>query len=430
MKLCNNSVGNKIVAKMGASGKMKKAGGNWVQGDSFFDRLIEVDDLSERVRAGSHTLVVGPRRMGKTSLVRETLRRLENNGQYRTFFVDIEGAEDPADAIVAIAAECRSATGKWRRAGRALRNAVPVPELQYKDFKIRLRTKIHSETWKKHGDAIFQALARQEKPSVLAIDELPLLVRRLLTQGTDDITEEGRSATDVFLSWLRQHGQTHRPNVTLIVSGSVSIEPILQQAGLTAHMNIFQPLRLDAWDDNTSSQCLATLAESYAVDLPQEVCQSMCRRLRHCVPHHVQQFFDHMLTHLRRSGRRLATLEDVETVYERDMLGPRGQADLPHYESRLRLVLNDSDYHIAMEILTEAAISDGFIANDALLRYKLYYADGGERTDFAVENILSLLTHDGYLSQTSGGYRYVSGLLEDWWRLRYGGTFVPIMKRY
>lgn len=409
---------------------MNKAGGNWVQGNSFFDRQSEVEELSERVRAGSHTLVVGPRRMGKTSLVRETLRRLEEKGKCTTFFVDIEGAEDPADAIVAIAAECRSATGVWSRFSKAIRNVVPVGELQYKDFKIRLRAQIHSRNWKKQGDAIFQALAGQEKPCVLAIDELPLLVRRLLTQGTDDITEEGRSATDVFLSWLRQHGQSHRSNVTIVVSGSVSIEPILQQAGLTAHMNIFQPLSLDAWDENTSSQCLAALAESYSIDLPQEVRQSMCRRLRHCVPHHVQQFFDHMLTHLRRSSRRLATLEDVQTVYKRDMLGPRGQADLPHYESRLKLVLSDPDYHIAMEILTEAAISDGFIANDALLRYRLYYADGGQRTDFAVENILNLLAHDGYLSRTSEGYRYISGLLEDWWRLRYGGTFVPIMKRH
>jgi len=217
--------------------------------------------------------------------------------------------------------------------------------------------------------------------------------------------------------------------VTIIVSGSVSIEPILQQAGLTAHMNIFQPLSLDAWDENTSSRYLAALAERYAIDLPQEVRQSMCCHLRHCVPHHVQQFFDHMRTHLRRSNRRLAKLEDVQTVYERAMLDPRRQADLPHYESRLKQVLSDPDYHIAMEILTEAAISDGFIANDALLRYKLYYADGGQRTDFAVENILNLLAHDGYLSRTSEGYRYISGLLEDWWRQRYGGTFVPIMNR-
>ena len=368
--------------------------------------------------------------MGKTSLVRETLRRLQDNGECSTNFVDIGVAENPADAIVAIAAECRSATGKWRRVGKALGNLVPVGELQYKDFKIRLRAQIHSGNWKKHGDAIFQALARQKRPCVLAIDELSLLVRRLLTQGTDAITEEGRAATDVFLSWLRWNGQVHCPNVTIVVSGSISIEPILQQAGLTAHMNIFQPLSLDAWDENTSSQCLAALAESYSLDLPQEVRQGMCRRLRHCVPHHVQQFFDHMLTHLRRSNRRLATLEDVQTVYERAMLDPRGQADLPHYESRLKLVLSDSEYHIAMEILTEAAISNGFIANDALLRYRLYYADGGEHTDFAVENILNLLAHDGYLSRTSEGYRYISGLLEDWWRQRYGGTFVPIMKRH
>ena len=55
---------------------IEKAGGNWVDGHRFFDREVEVEALSERIRDGAHTLLTAQRRMGKTSLVRETLRRL------------------------------------------------------------------------------------------------------------------------------------------------------------------------------------------------------------------------------------------------------------------------------------------------------------------------------------------------------------------
>ena len=60
---------------------MRKAGGNWVVGDRFFDRESELEALGDRVQEGTHTLLTAQRRMGKTSLVRELLRRLKDNGR-------------------------------------------------------------------------------------------------------------------------------------------------------------------------------------------------------------------------------------------------------------------------------------------------------------------------------------------------------------
>ena len=53
-------------------------GSNWVYGDRFFDREVEIEALRERVENGTHTLLTAQRRMGKTSLVRELLRRLDD----------------------------------------------------------------------------------------------------------------------------------------------------------------------------------------------------------------------------------------------------------------------------------------------------------------------------------------------------------------
>lgn len=331
--------------------QLKKAGANWVEGDRFFDRAAELEALMERVRDGTHTLLTAQRRMGKTSLVRELLRRLGEEGSVETIFVDLEATTTPADAVAEIAAESRSIQGSWSRIRSRFANVlqgleidVTVDALAIPEVRVKLRAGIDAGNWRQKGDEVLAALAGNERPVVLAIDELPILVNRLLKGGDYRITPERKQAADELLSWLRKNGQVHRGRVCMILSGSVSLEPILQQAALSAHANIFSPFDLKPWDENTALDCLSALAETYGLDLSLTVRQGMCRRLRCQVPHHVQQFFDNLHEDLRRAGRSEASLEDVDRVYNGEMLGPRGQMDLEHYESRLKMVLGTEGY--------------------------------------------------------------------------------------
>ena len=415
---------------------LRKAGGNWVEGDRFFDREIDLEALTERVRDGTHTLLTAQRRMGKTSLVREVLRRLKVEGCFETIFVDLEGASTPADAIAEIGFQSRSAQGAWGRIKSLFANVLPaeveisgqVPALADGDLRVKLRAGVDTGNWRQKGDEVFAALAGNGRPVALAIDELPILVNRLL-KGDDyrerrdyGITSERRRAADEFLSWIRKNGQMHRGPISMILSGSVSLEPILQQAGLSAHANIFSPFDLKPWDRETAMACLGALGETYGLDLPQAVRQDMCRRLRCQIPHHVQRFFDTLHEDLRRAGRRSASPEDVERVYTDEMLGIRGQMDLEHYEGRLRMVLGDERYRAALEMLTDAAVNDGRLRGDAIGRHRQSLAaEAGAGTDPPlIEDVLHVLEHDGYLARQGDGYRFVSGLLEDWWRVRYG----------
>ena len=100
--VASNTVGNKSDGRTGMA--LRKAGGNWVAGNRFFNREVEIEALIERVEDGTHTLVTAQRRMGKTSLVRELLRRLGERGDFETVFVDLEDASTAADAVVEIAA--------------------------------------------------------------------------------------------------------------------------------------------------------------------------------------------------------------------------------------------------------------------------------------------------------------------------------------
>ena len=405
---------------------MRKAGGNWVTGDRFFDREAELEALTERVQEGTHTLLTAPRRIGKTSLVRELLRRLNDSGQCETIFVDLESATTPADAVAEIASQSQATKGAWGRI-RPLFPNVSLPDTEIGahipsiDFKVKLRANVDAGNWQHRGDRIFAALARGGRQVALALDELPILVNRLLKGNDGRITAEGKRTADEFLSWLRRNGQEHR-SVSMILSGSVSLEPILQHAGLSAHANIFPAFDLRPWDEKTAMACLAALAETYGLDLPTAVSNEMCRRLRCQIPHHVQRFFDVLHEHLRRDRRSTASTDDVEHVYDKEMLGVRGQMDMAHYEERLRMVLGDEAYRVALEMLTEAAVADGQLSGDAIARQRELRADANP---MQVDDVLHVLEHDGYLARQGDGYCFLSGLLEDWWHVRYGGSRAP-----
>ena len=414
--------------------KLRKAGSNWVDGDRFFDRVGDIEALEEQVRDGAHTLLTAQRRMGKTSLVRELLRRLGDGEDFEPIFVDLERATDPADAIAEIGACSQSAQGVWHRVKSVFANMPEavfnrIETLSVADVKATFRGGISAGTWQQKGDRLLAALAENEMAVVLALDELPILINRLLRgeQREGDITAKGKQAADEFLSWLRHNAQTHQGRIILIVSGSVGLEPILQQAGLSGHANVFSPFNLKPWDEETAMECLAALAAAYGLELPAAVRQEMCRRLRCQIPHHVQQFFHHMHQHLRRANRREASLEDVAAVYQQDLLGAHGQMVLDHYETRLRMVLGKSGYPMAIDMLTEAAVNEGRLSDLDVARFQ---EDAQARPkSLPIKDVLHTLEHDGYLAREDGGYRFVSGLLEDWWRARHGRHAISVLGR-
>ena len=93
------------------------------------------------------------------------------------------------------------------------------------------------------------------------------------------------------------------------------------------------------------------------------------------------------------------------------------------------MVLGDEGYGTALELLTEAAVNGGLLTGETIEQYRKALSSGevGERA--SIPELLYILEHDGYLESHEGGFRFVSGLLEDWWRTRHREFFTPIVQR-
>lgn len=401
--------------------KLTMSVGNPVEGEEcFWDRQEDLQLFTELLDAGAHVHLIAQRRMGKTSLIREVASLIKD--RYVTLSVDLQDDKSPADAVAALSAATRPHLDLWSKVKDSFGNILSrvkehVDSMDLSELTIHLRDGMVGEDWKERGDELFRSLASVEQGVVVFLDEVPILIGRLLRGATDQITPEGKRSADLFLSWLRENSIRHSGRVRVVVTGSIGLGPIIHRARLSATLNNFTPFVLKPWDESTAIGCLQALANQQGVTFTEGACEYMAQRLGCCIPHHVQTYFWLAYVRCRRRGDLTFSAVDAEQVYQEDMLGVNAHGELLHYEERLFAVLGKRLATVALAILTEVAQSDGITYEQVQSICRTYSFEDCEE----LPDILEVLEHDGYLALgPDKTYRFVSSFLCDWWRKRFG----------
>lgn len=403
--------------------KTRNKVGPWVIGEDFFNREAEVERLTQLIDEGHNVLLVAPRRIGKTSLVRETFRRMDARERDYLLFVDVQDCKTPEDVIVEIALAAQpygNLKTKFTDAFDSLLNGVRdnVDSI----FELRFREAIVGD-WRAKARKIVQTLAEADRSIVICLDELPIMLNRLITKPGDPA--EHRVEAEVFLSWLRRAFTAHPDKVRWIVCGSIGLEPILARHNLSFTIGHLRALHLPPWDRATADACLRSLAAGQGYDWPEECREVLLDRLAHFIPHHVQMYFGHVIDDWRRRGATTLTAEDVDRVWHKHMLSTRGHAELADYEERLLRVLEKTAVDLALALLTEAAVVGRLKPAAAAAIVENHRLDHSEKS---LRDVLRVLEHDGYLERDgdSGGWVFVSPLIRDWWSRRFGTGYEPV----
>ena len=404
---------------------MKSSTGPWVRGDDFFDREAELDTLGTRVREGNHVLLSGQRRMGKTSIVQELGRRLEMDG-WIFLFVDIEGATCGEDVIEEIARVVHPIRPIASRFAQNMKDWVAgnVEEISALEFSVKIRGGLNDGNWQRHGKQLLHDCASQDQQVLLVIDELPIFLKRMRHRdGNANRVEE-------FLSWLRGVVQwLGDKSPVLILSGSIGLDPLVRRLGLSDRINYLFPVRLGPWNREISIECFNRLSISHGLQVDDGVSGAVYDALGIGIPHHIQSFFARLRDFAKLQGRDRITVVDVAEVYQTELLGPSGQSDLVHYETRLKEALDEESHSIAMEILAETATRDVF-TQAARRSLETGYSKLIDSASERVADTLEVLVHDGYIEAVGDTYRFPSRLLKDWWFTRFRGHHMPLEERF
>ncbi len=167
--------------------------------------------------------------------------------------VNVENCASTAEAITEISAETRQYAPAWEKAKQVFGNILKqgtqqIDSLQMGEIKATFRAGLAGVSWQDKGERLFEGLAKLDRPVVILMDEVPILIGRMLRGPDNQIMPEGRQEADLFLSWLRSISLKYQPRICFVVTGSIGLGPILKQASLSAMVNHLSPFDLKPWD--------------------------------------------------------------------------------------------------------------------------------------------------------------------------------------
>ena len=185
--------------------------GETVSGDNFCDRVPEMKELVSDIKNGQNVIIFSPRRYGKTSLIKQALRKVKAQG-ILTFYIDLYPAINKGKFIEIYAGAISAGIpGGAREVVRKIKEYLPriIPKVLMDDHSFHLefefdRTGSISPNIDDLLCAVNKEAERQNKSAVVVFDEF----QEIADFDDDEIERKMRS---VF--------QNHR-NVSYIFMGS------------------------------------------------------------------------------------------------------------------------------------------------------------------------------------------------------------------
>ncbi len=392
---------------------LKPTESNTVTGEAFFNREIERKLVLEKIENGEPLLLTGQRRMGKSSLAREIGRALieEKSDEWSYVFVDIQSCSSGAELVARLAEEIHkhvdfsSNIKSWLKPMQKFFSSVE--EVSAGEFSIKLREYLNDSNWQQKGRELLQEIESSEKRTLLVLDEFPDVINKIYKQ-------EQTEGVARLLDWLRPEIQATVPNnkISIILSGSIGLEPLLQRMKLTVKINQMAIYRLKPWKRAIAKKCFEALANYKQRKVDDEVFEYFLDQLGIYIPQHIQQCWGRLDAYLLEEGKESAIKQDAEHVFQNIILRSDSDRMISHYENRLQETLGEQYYPVAIQLLDRMCDGSVLAANDA----KLFKQELSEQID--IHYLLSVLTHDGYLDQEGMSWSFNDSLLRKWWQGR------------
>lgn len=414
---------------MGQNTKMNNIAGPPVEGDDFFGREQAVAALRDLLEHHD-VLLLGPRRIGKTSAARRILAGIRAEG-WRAIEVNVAACQDERGLIdklrAALAAELTPVAGKvgaFFNKARAAIGLTQINSIKYSSegagtVETILRN-ASQEDWTGATGDVAGLIGQCKTPLLIYMDELPILLFNIIK--TDP--HMGVQRVRRFLDWFRNdlRNLPGGGKARWLITGSVGLDALVQQHGMADAVNSLKHQTLDPFTASEAVALLNKLAHSYAIPLTATESQAIIDALRWPQPYYLQLFFNELRA--TAQGQAFARPDNhIEQVLERMIASSAGN-DFHHWEERLTIQLCPADAGLALTLLARTANDPKGVRGETLLaelheRLPDADADVARRTFIRLRDVL---IRDAYwlADESSGVKRYCFRLepLRRWWAKR------------
>ena len=393
--------------------------GSPATGDHYFPRTALRSRLIRALNR-DHIAFVGPRRTGKTSILRD----LEKHPPAGTsaLYLDLQGLRSVPAWLELMLKETRKVLQTppdklaWlKEAGKGTASVLKrIEQISLTGIKLTPGQPA-VEVWEPIADEFFVLLREQELPIIFMLDEFPWFLGHVAANHSP-------AEVDATLNWFRKVRQELANGPTrFLVTGSIGLTGLLRRLGLSPAANDFDTIDIEPLTDKEALRFLEERAEGEGITLSAAARRRILESLGVGWPLLLATFLSEVQDHAADKG---PTVKDIEHLYEERMV--RGNRNKYCQEMFTRLskpeMFSPSERRLAQEILRDLCRSaKAFGKDDFDTLHARLVPDAAHRSLLTTEldYVLEILRHDGYLvRQRDGLHAFASHILRDFWRHR------------
>jgi hypothetical protein len=375
----------------------------------MYQRLDERAELRHLLVKGDSILMLAPRRVGKTWI----MRRIEEDlsaANWGAVFCDVEGLPDEGEFLRHVCQQIEMSENVTTRAithvGQRLK------QLLSDGGWANVQEAITKLNWKGFSETLVRTLNQHDYPTVILIDEMSLFVAARLRDHRDVVLE--------FLYHLRSLQQRF-PNVRWVFTGSVGLDVIARRANIGGALLNLTLFSVNPFTGPQARAFLSNLCETGRVFKPfyltDEAFAHLSRELGWLSPY----YLEHIANQIRPTGpvgpngHPTATIDDIDNAFN-TLLSPQCRGYFVSWEEHVAKNFDKADEERLRLILDAcAATPDG---EQLATLQTIVGRSTSTTTAKELRDLLSVLTRDGFLGEPDDQrrYRFQSGLVRRYWQ--------------
>lgn len=376
-----------------------------VSGEDFYGREKELQQAHELLDSGHSLILSAPRRAGKSSLATRLYEQKATQG-WKTVYIDLEGIFTRQEFLKKLLAHLDNSSvwDKTKLAGKKYLSKTlalirKIGPIQF-DFK---------DEWELNQ--IFSDVAEaidHTQDTLIVVDELTLFLDNI---DSEDSPQEVRN----LLNWLRSLRQVvHGSKIRWLFSGSIGLFNFTALRKVAYSINDMVEVDLDAMTDQEASGMLKALVESERMDMDGEVQRYLLDKIGWPFPYFIQLAVS--ILRLEESRVNGISREDVDEALQKIINGKYLRL------WALRLEEYNGYRDMARFILEElAAKSEGRSKKELMEKYRRQKEiDSDVNFNYDFSETLGMLQSDSYITRTDQRFKFVSPILREWWKAKFG----------
>ncbi len=349
------------------------------------------------VKKGNHILFVAPRRVGKTSIMKDLA---ENPAAgYTCIYQNIEGVKSRNEFYqrlfelilhcVTKVSKAKALLGKWQ-------NTYQIGEITKAGIKFN-RKDIDYEV---EVRSIIPELVDAQIHTVLFLDEFAEVILKLQKQGKQ------QDAIDILHTLREFRSDENFRHFTLVFAGSIGLEYVIKSIDRPKIINDIYRIHTVALSKNEADKLIYQLLNGSTITLDETVQMYLCDKIQHLLPYYIQLMLQELDTVAKAKSSPVINDEMIDEAFRKVVVKNTNFED---WLVRLR------DYQQANFPFINAILI--MCAHKKIITVQEVYdlAEKFSKTDNYMDFVDELMV-DGYLIEfEEHKYQFLSPFLQNFW---------------